>query len=197
MQIKTFACVVAGLGLASVAQADLTVFTQSSVWATFAAFNGDDVVLTETFDSYGGFYDQASGDLGPVTWYAEAAGGLFANLDYMSTNLALADLVFTFDPGVHGVGGNFFGTDVNFNVVESLVQVSLADGSSYVAAVESADQFVGFYSSDTSITQISVFAMVGGGNVWATANNLSIAVPAPGVMALLGVAGLGRRRRRN
>jgi hypothetical protein len=196
MQIKMLAGMVAGLGLASVAHADLPVFTQSSEWAAFAAMNGDDV-YTETFDGYNGFYENpASGTLGPVTWYAEADGGLYANGDYFSTNSADVDLVFTFDPGVHGVGGNFFGTDFDFNVVPSLVQVSLADGSSYVASVDSASQFVGFYSMGSSISQIAIYAMGGSGSVFATADNLSIAVPAPGVMALLGVAGLNRRRRR-
>jgi MYXO-CTERM domain-containing protein len=197
VQIKTLAGMVAGLGLASVAHADLVVFTQSSVWAGFAAMNGDDTVFTETFDSYTGFYDNpASGTLGPVTWFAEADGGLFANGDYFSTNNADVDLVYTFDPGVHGVGGNFFGTDINFNVVPSLVQVSLSDGTSYVSAVNSPNQFVGFYSTTSYISEIAIYALDGSSNVWATADNLSVAVPAPGVLALLGVAGLGSRRRR-
>jgi MYXO-CTERM domain-containing protein len=197
VQIKTLAIAAAVAGIGSVASADLTVFSQSSVWAAFAAMNGDDIVLTETFDSYSGFYDNpASGTLGPVTWFAEADGGLFANADYFSTNNADVDLVFTFDPGVHGVGGNFFGTDINFNVVPSLVQVSLSDGTSYVSSVDSASQFVGFYSTTSYISEIAIYAMDGSGNVWATADNLSVAVPAPGVLALLGVAGLGSRRRR-
>ncbi len=197
MQIKTLAVTAAVAGIGSVAHADLTVFTQSSVWAMFAAMNGDDTVFTETFDSYTGFYDNpASGTLGPVTWFAEANGGLFANGDYFSTNIADVDLVFTFDPGVHGVGGNFFGTDINFNVVPSLVQVSLSDGTSYVSAVDSASQFVGFYSTTSYISEIAIYALDGSSNVWATADNLSVAVPAPGVLALLGVAGLGSRRRR-
>jgi MYXO-CTERM domain-containing protein len=197
MQVKTLAAVAASAGIAASASADLTIFTQSSVWAAFAAMNGDDIVLTETFDSYGGFYDNpASGTLGPITWSAEADGGLFANGDYFSTDNSNVDLVFSFDPGVHGVGGNFFGTDIDFNVVPSLVQVSLSDGTSYVSAVDSASQFVGFYSTTSFISEIAIYAMDGSGDVWATADNLSVAVPAPGVLALLGVAGLGSRRRR-
>ena len=184
--------------VASAATADLTVFTQSSVWAAFAALNGDDVVYTEDFAGYNGFYDNpAAGVLGPVAWEATADGGLFANGDYFSTNNADVDLTFTFDPGVHGVGGNFFGTDFDFNVVPSLVQVSLSDGTSYVASVDSATDFVGFYSSDSFIDSITVYALDGSGNVWATADNLSVAVPAPGAIALLATAGLVRRRRRD
>ena len=197
MQIKTLAVTAVVAGIGSVAHADLTVFTQSSVWAMFAAMNGDDTVFTETFDSYnGGYVNPATGTLGPVTWSAEADGGLFANGDYFSTAVHDVDLVFTFDPGVHGVGGNFFGTDINFNVVPSLVQVSLSDGTSYVSSVDSASQFVGFYSTTSYISEIAIYALDGSSHVWATADNLSVAVPAPGVLALLGVAGLAGRRRR-
>ncbi len=196
MQIRTFAAL-AATSVVSVASADLAVFSQYVVWEAFAAANGDDVVFTETFGAYDGFYDNpASGTMGPVTWYAEADGGLFANGDYFSTNSANVDLTFTLDPGVFGVGGNFFGTDVNFNVVPSVVEVSLADGTSFVAGVDSAAAFVGFYSTGSAISEISIYALNGSGDVWATADNLSVAVPAPGMLALLGVAGLNRRRRR-
>ena len=197
MQIKTLAAAAAAAGIASVASADLAVFSQYVVWEAFAAANGDDVVFAETFDAYDGFLDNGtSGSLGPITWSAEADGGLFANGDYFSTNAADVDLVFTFDPGVYGVGGNFFGTDIDFNVVPSVVEVSLADGTSYVAGIDSADAFVGFYSTDASISEISIYALDGSNPIYATADNMFVAVPAPGVLALLGVAGLGSRRRR-
>lgn len=184
--------------VASAATADLAVFTQSTIWASFAALNGDDVVYTEEFTAYNGYYDNpASGVLGPIAWNATADGGLYANGDYFSTNTANVDLTFSFDPGVHGVGGNFFGTDIDFNVVPSFVQVSLSDGTSYVASIDSASQFVGFYSSSSFISEITIFAMDGSGDVWATADNLSVAVPAPGALALLMTAGLAGRRRRS
>ena len=103
--------------------------------------------------------------------------------------------------GVQGVGGNIFGTDISFNVVPCIIQVTLADGSSYVNYATTALDFVGFYSTGAAISSISISAMPGmpgGGDVYPTANNLYFAaVPAPGAIALLGVAGLvgGRRRR--
>ncbi len=198
MQIKTLATVVAATGMASVASADLTIFSQYDVWEVFSALNGDDVVFADSLDGFTGYADTASGTLGPILWSAVADGGLFGNGDYLSTNAANVQLVINLDPGVHGVGGNFFGTDINFNVVSSIVQVTLADGTSYVASVNTADQFIGFYTASSTINEITVFATDGTGNVWATADNLAVAVPAPGALALLGVAGgLGRRRRRN
>ena len=101
---------------------------------------------------------------------------------------------------VYGVSGNFFATDASSNVVPSLVLVSLNDGTSYLNLIDTATVFVGFVSTGAAISSISVSAQpLSGGNptVFPTMDNLGLAyVPAPGAIALLGLAGLVARRRR-
>jgi MYXO-CTERM domain-containing protein len=100
---------------------------------------------------------------------------------------------------VRGVSGNIYGTDINFNVVPSIVQLSLQDGTSYIAFIDSATAYAGFYSTGAAITSITISAQpLPGGTaaVYPTFDNLSVAVPAPGVLALIGLAGLAGRRRR-
>jgi hypothetical protein len=192
----------ATVALASAASAEVIVFTQYDVWAAFCASSpSTSVIATEDFGGYSGFYEgPVVGNVGGIEWSATAEGGLFADAGYFSTNLAQTELVFALAPGVSAVGGNFFGTDINFNVVPSIVEVTLSDGTTYIAALDTQDAFVGFYSLGAEISSISTLALgaAGGPATFATANNLYVAVPAPGAIALLGLAGgvAARRRRR-
>jgi hypothetical protein len=119
----------------------------------------------------------------------------------MSTNAPEALLTFNLAPSVQGVAGNFFATDQVFNVLPAIIGVQLADGSSYIGYAATAADFVGFYSTGASISSISISVAgnLPAGTNFATVDNLYFAVvPAPGAIALLGVAGLvsGARKRR-
>jgi hypothetical protein len=95
---------------------------------------------------------------------------------------------------VHGVGGRFFATDINFNVQPTFLQITLSDGSGFIGSINSATAFTGFYSTGALITSITISVDSG---EYPTIDSLSVVVPAPGAVALLGAAGLvGRRRRR-
>jgi hypothetical protein len=118
----------------------------------------------------------------------------------MSTNAPEALLTFNLAPSVQGVGGNFFATDASFGILPAIIGVTLADGSAYVGYAATAADFVGFYSTGAAISSISVSVAgnLPAGTNFATVDNLYFAVPAPGAIALLGVAGLvsGARKRR-
>jgi MYXO-CTERM domain-containing protein len=62
---------------------------------------------------------------------------------------------------------------------------------------DSAASFVGFYSTGASIASMSITSgSLAGGSLYPTVDNLYFAsVPAPGALALLGLAGLTARRR--
>ncbi len=183
------------------ASAAMVTFTNGSLWNGFSAGQGASVV-TENFNSYSGFYANGlSGNAGGIQWTASAPGDLYADVGYMSTNNASATLTFTLSPSVQGVAGNFFGTDISYNILPAIIGVQLADGSSYVGYAASAADFVGFYSTGAAIASISVSAsnVSGSTPIFATVDNLYFAVvPAPGAVALLGLAGLvsGARKRR-
>ena len=210
MSIPSFhtVVVVAGASLFAASQsasAAIISFTQQFVWE-FYVTNAGAAISVETFDSYSGFYPGSlTGSSGGVDWTATAAGGIFvgvaAGSPALSTN-NVAPLTISFAGApLRGVGGNFFGTDVNFNVVPAIVQLALDNGSSYVALIDSAASFAGFYSTDALITSITILAQPapgGSSDVYPTADNLRFAViPAPGALALLAAAGfVGFRRRR-
>ncbi|MFM1823733.1 MAG: hypothetical protein RI967_1999 [Planctomycetota bacterium] len=181
--------------------AGVVVVTGENVFDLFAANAGVGTV-TETFDAFGGFYnDPLAGSTGVVDWTASATGGLFADSGMMSTNNANVSLSFSFEEGVvQGVGGTMFATDINFNVIPAVIYISLADGTSYAGYITSAEQFVGFFSTDSSIVGMTIQAQsLVGANVFPTVDTLKFAaIPAPGALALLGLAGVagvrGRRR---
>lgn len=184
----------------SAASAGVIVFTQLAAYNMYVGAT-DSYAVSESFDSYNGFYNSPlAGSSGGINWVATATGGIYASGGQFSTNNPTG-LTFSFDSGmVRGIGGNFFATDINFNVVTSFMLVSLNDGTSYFGEVTSANQFLGFYSTGAAITSVTIGAMSGGaGSVYPTVDNFQIAanpIPAPGAIALLGLAGLAGRRRR-
>ena len=203
MSIKiAFSAVAMSVVMTQAASAAMVTFTNNTLWTNFAASQGNSAVATETFDSYNGFYlNGLSGNAGGIQWTASAPGELYAGSGYMSTNSADALLTFTLSPSVQGVAGNFFATDASFNILPAIIGVQLADGSAYVGNATSLSDFVGFYSTGASISSISITVAgnLPAGTNFATVNNLYFAVPAPGAVALIGLAGLigGSRKRRS
>jgi len=202
MTFRTFA--VASVGAAVVgssASAAIISFSQQGVWNAYVAFQSLTVV-TEDFNSIpdGPYASGYTDSAGPITWSASAIGDLFVQGGLFSTN-APETLTFQFSPGVQGVSGNFFGTDVNFNPVPSLVQVTLADGTSSILLATGPADFTGFFSTGAAISSLSIAAatpMQGETILYPTVDNLYFGIPAPGVLALLGAAGVlgfGLRRR--
>ena len=156
---------------------------------------------SENFDSYGGSYPTGlAGNAGPIGWNAASTGGVSVTGGRLS-GAGTGALTVSFGGGnnVYGVAGNFFGTDASNAVVASLVLVTLNDGTSYLNLIDTSTVFVGFVSTGASISSIQISAQtLGGVSVFANADNMKFAyVPAPGALALLGLAGLaGSRRRR-
>ncbi len=183
------------------ASAAMVTFTNATLWNGFSVSRGASL-STESFNSYNGFYANGlSGSAGGTQWTVSAPGDLYAGSGYMSTNVAEATLTFNLSPSVQGVAGNFFATDISFNVLPAIIGVQLADGSAYVGYAASAADFVGFYSTGAAISSISISVAgnLPAGTHFATVDNLYFAVvPAPGAVALLGLAGLvsGARKRR-
>jgi hypothetical protein len=181
------------------ASAAMVTFTNNALWSGFSAAQGN-TVATESFNAYNGFYANGlTGNAGGVQWSASAPGNLYAGSGFMSTNSPEALLTFTLSPSVQGVAGNFFATDASFAILPAVIGVQLADGSAYVGYAASAADFVGFYSTGAAISSISVSVAgnLPAGTNFATVDNLYFAVPAPGAVALIGLAGLiGTSRKR-
>ena len=204
MQKFVLSSLIATAAITASSSAAVIVFTNEFVWDAYANNDGSPQ-FTETFESYNGFYaSPLTGSTGGVNWSANATGGIYVGA--VGTSKALSTnnptpMTITFSgQSVRGVAGNIFGTDINFTVVPSIVQLSLQDGTSYIGFVDQATAFVGFYSTGAAITSMTISAqpLPGGTNaVYPTFDNMTFAVPAPGAFALLGLAGLaGSRRRR-
>jgi len=183
------------------ASAAMVTFSNATLWNGFSVGQGASIA-TETFNAYNGYYANGlTGNAGGIQWTASAPGNLYAGLGYMSTNSPEALLTFNLAPSVQGVAGNFFATDASFGILPAIIGVTLADGSAYVGYAATAADFVGFYSTGAAISSISVSVAgnLPAGTNFATVDNLYFAVvPAPGAVALLGLAGLvsGARKRR-
>ena len=190
----------AALSFSSVASAALYVSPNEGIYDTLVASIGC-TSYTETFGSTPtGFLPSGySSSTGPVNWSATATGGLYVDFGYFSTNNAGQALTFDFSaPGlnVQAVGGNFFATDASFNVLPAVVVVLLEDGTSYVNLMTLESSFVGFISTGAAISSITLSLPLAS-DLYPTVDRMVFGVvPAPGAIALLGLAGfVGLRRR--
>lgn len=191
---------VAASAITSVSSATILIFDQRTLWEGFVASQGS-FVFDEDFNDIGdGTYASPfAHTTGPVNWSANAPGGIEVLGGVFSTvNPVPLQFSLTGAP-VGGVGGNFFGTDGSFAATSALIFISLSDGTTYAGVINTPDTFTGFYSTGAAITGLTIQAVSTTTTVFATVDNMAFAaVPAPGAVALLGLAGavLGRRRRR-
>ena len=192
----------AALSFSSIASAALYVTPTEVIYNALVASIGC-TSYTETFGATPtGFRPSGySSSTGPVNWSATATGGLYVDFGYFSTNSAGQTLTFDFNaPGlsIQAVGGNFFATDYLFNVLPAVVVVMLDDGTAYVNLMSLESSFVGFVSTGAAISSISLSLPVAA-TLFPTVDRMVFGVvPAPGAIALLGLAGfVGRRRRDN
>lgn len=167
----------------------------ASAWSTYATDAGASI-STENFTSLvSGFYGSGvAGSVSGITWTANATGGVTATAGLLSTT-GSATLNFAFAPGVNGIAGNIYGTDSSFVAVPATILVTLSDGTAYYGNSNGPSDFIGFYSNGATISSLSI--VVSGEAVnHASVDNLYFAtVPAPGAVALIGLAGVVARRR--
>ncbi len=131
-----------------------------------------------------------------ITATGAGSNNLFNDPGLVSTDSALDALVITFTSGnVTAVGGRMFASDILFFPIGADMTATLSDGT-VVNFSSPGDDFRGF-TSDMTITSLTIDASDAAANAWATLDNLRVGViPAPGTMALLGFGGLAATRRR-
>ncbi len=199
--IHSFSAVVLSLAASSIASAALYVTPNESIYNMLVSSVG----CTSYVETFGatptGFLPSGySSSTGPVNWNATATGDLFVDNGYFSTNMPGQMLTFNFSaPGldIQAVGGNFFATDFDFTPMPAVVVVTLNDGTAYVNLTTLDQSFVGFVSTGAAITSISLSLPIDY-TLFSTVDRMVFGVvPAPGALALLGLAGLARRRRRD
>jgi hypothetical protein len=194
------ALVPAGFAFAGTTSVFYTV--NQAGWTAYATGAGASI-SSESFSSISdGYYASGvSGNVAGISWTATASGGVSALSGLVSASTGSATLEFAVSPGVNGIAGNLFGRDSSWAAVPAIITVTLSDSTTYIGYANGPSDFIGFYSTGATISSLSVtVSSTGSGAAYATADNLYFAtvgpVPAPGALALLGVAGVASRGRR-
>jgi hypothetical protein len=189
-------CVSGALAAALAAAANAAIVTTSSeaAFSIIAQANGYSQNV-----SFSGF-TATSGGSSWNAWQATSSFGAEAFQGNLRPIFPDEALTISFAPGaVYAVGGNIFNTTTDGQVMaSSLIEITLADGSSYVSE-SSATNFAGFVSTAGAISSIRIATAFAGPDDFphATIGRLVLAgVPAPGSLALLATAGFAARRRR-
>jgi hypothetical protein len=127
--------------------------------------------------------------------------GLFNDPGLLSNNSATDAMVFTFTSGnVTAVGGNFFSSDISFAPIPLMLDFQLSDGTNVQVTTSGASDFTGFVNLN-GITSLTVDALddpITPAFNWPAADAIWVgrAVPTPGAISVLGLAGLAAARRR-
>lgn len=188
----------AGYATAGVSSIFYTV--DAAAWAAYSTSLGASI-STENFSTVSsGFYGSGiTGSTAGISWTANAIGGVDASAGLVTTANASNTLSFAFAPGVNGIGGNLYGTNASFAAVPTTITVTLSNGTMYIGNSNGPSDFIGFYSTGATISSLSVAAANNPSSsnpIYATADNLYFAaVPTPGAVALIGIAGVAARRR--
>lgn len=185
-------------------------FDNLKEWESAAELAGPSMV-TVSDDLTGfapGFYESLSGGSGWTSWTISAEGGVRAGASFIATSVPGPTLFFDFtgyassQDGLRGIGGNFGFRDDYGNFQPGTILLTLSSGESIFQTFNSETDFAGFWLIDPEvfITGMSVQPVYGSSlaGYSVSVDNLYFGgVPAPGALALLGVAGaLGTKRRR-
>jgi hypothetical protein len=180
-----------------------TTFAAVLVFDNAAVFNAGllDSSLSnfdQTFESYSGPAASFTGGTGDYAWKASSALGVLAQAGVVQTLASSGTLKFEFSSGnVYGVGGLFHYVDLTGAYTSGLMKIKLNDGTTFIRSISSQTTFSGFITTGASITSIELSHTGSTGVTFSAAESLTIGyVPAPGAVALLGLAGLASRRRR-
>ncbi len=198
--------------VSSAASAGLTsaiAFSNLKDWEAAAELAGPSMVTV--FDSLSGFAPEVtkslSGGSGWTSWTVSAEGGVRGGKSFISSAVAGQSLFFDFTGstfakgGLHGIGGNFGFRDESGNFQPGSILLTLSSGESIYQTFNSKTDFAGFWLTDPAVT-ISGMRLqpMSGSNLAAysvSVDNLYFGgVPAPGALALLGVAGVCTAKRR-
>jgi hypothetical protein len=193
----------ASAGVASVS------FTSLKDWELFAVEMSPSVVTVgDSLDGYKpGVYETLSGGSGWNSWTISAKGGVRAGTSFISSAVAGQSLDFDFtgstfaNNGLYGIGGNFGFRDESGNFQPGEVVLTLSSGESIFQTFSSKTDFAGFWLTDPAVTITGMSLQpIFGSNFAAysvSVDNLYFGgVPAPGALALLGVAGVCTAKRR-
>ena len=193
----------ASAGVASVS------FTSLKDWELFAVEMSPSVVTVgDSLDGYKpGVYETLSGGSGWTSWTISAKGGVRAGTSFISSAVAGQSLDFDFtgstfaNNGLYGIGGNFGFRDESGNFQPGEVVLTLSSGEAIFQTFSSKTDFAGFWLTDPAVTITGMSLQpISGSNLAAysvSVDNLYFGgVPAPGALALLGVAGICTAKRR-
>ena len=194
---------------ASAAHADITVFTSQSAYLAAAGNTGVDTfddlpidALDSPLSRNAGNYSYTVSSVGasPILYGAGTGSD-----NWLSTNSRDDSVLFSnFSSDVRGVGGFFFGSNVQggYAAAQSVTLTArnaLGELLTYELALPTQASFVGFLSTGAfSDLAVSTAGQIG---IWPTINNLSVsAVPEPATYGMLlgglGLLGFMARRRR-
>jgi len=187
----------AALACSTAAFAGVTAFANESAFTAAANAVGLDL-YGQSFTTYSGTYTNVSGAINGVQWAAQSSTTLNAASGVLSTTDNGDAITISFSgTSTTAVGGDFFSLNTSGGRISAVALITLADGQTFINQI-SGGQFRGYVSDGAAIRSISLTPYTNFASRPSIERLIvgAAAVPAPGAIALLGLAGLAGRRRR-
>jgi MYXO-CTERM domain-containing protein len=188
---------IAAIACCAAAHAGLVVYGTEADFGAAAAGQGLGIE-SQSFTQYAGSYANLAGTCGGVDWSLGSSNTVAANGGVVSTADGGDSITFNFaGTPTTAIGGNFFALSGTGSRISTVAIVKTADGQSYVTLISSLNSFRGFVSTGSAIVQLSLTPYTNFSSRPSVDRLLVGTAPAPGALALAGLAGLlGTRRRR-
>ena len=148
------------------------LFSDQTAWDNSAAANG----ATVDFDDLSGIPAAATVDvvIGSTTVSLTAPAGIYSDGTFLGTNNANESITITFNPGVYGISGNFFTTDVADAIISGNITATYSDGAIDSRTVTTNTESFGYFST-TPITSLVLSSTTNVPVHFVSLNNISIA----------------------
>lgn len=190
---------IAVAAVSSAASAQVTAVSSRATFDLIVSTLPGSSVLAESFVDHANLMsDSISGGVGDSAWIASASGGVVVSNSVLSTQLTNASLTFSFaSSNVFAIGGNFFSQSEQNQQVGGMFRISTGDALHVFYAAPGS--FAGFVSTGGAIQSVTITSLSpSSSGLRAAAESIVVGVvPAPGGLAVVGLASFGWRRRRS
>ena len=154
-------------------------FSDQAAWDASAATNGAGI----STNNMAGIAEATTINLtiGSTNVSLSAPGGMYSSGDFVGTKNFGEEITITFNPPIYGISGNYFGTDINDNIITGNITAAYSDSAIDSRTIATDSESFGYFSV-AGLTDLVISSTSSGQFI--SLKNLSIATNPTGTETL-------------